>query len=608
MVRMPRTPGRDRVTRRPGVVKDDHGADNRASTRDASDATGSSMHHPAVFFHPDGYSTDNRRVMGRRVAGRDFLRAHFEAAARAGVERLTCHGANRDLAVMFARTGREHGYSGKVRLVGLDATGPLAEDGVLYVPDPSPGRHARFRERLGRAAYGITGVIHTLASGETLDLIGDLVTDPVAPWDALICTSKAGRAVVEAVLEGRERWLAERVGATRFARPELPVIPLGVHVDDYRGLRADKAEAREALGLPADAKVVVFVGRLSLHAKAHPLPMYLALERASARVGPIVLLECGSFGDPSTGEAFAELRRHFPRLLGGVVGGATAASEDQKLACLAAADVFVSLADNVQETFGLSVIEAMAAGLPVVVSDWDGYKDTVRDGVDGFRVPTATPPLGAADGLVVAYERTLLDYDRYVGYLSQHCHVDIGAAAEAIAALLSDPARARTMGEAAEERAGRYGWAQVYGEYQALWTELEARRKAALASGRGLAPDTAGAGPVVGRARVEALYASFPTRTTKPGTRWRLVDDADRSVLALAGVQTAIAGVLDGSSGGSAARLFEALQGHARTTRELADLDGPPPAHQRGDPERVARVAGQLHALAKYGLVEPVPD
>ena len=45
------------------------------------------------------------------------------------------------------------------------------------------------------------------------------------------------------------------------------------------------------------------------------------------------------------------------------------------------ADVFVSPSDNIQETFGLSVIEAMASGLPVIVSDWDGYRDTVVDGV-----------------------------------------------------------------------------------------------------------------------------------------------------------------------------------------------------------------------------------
>ncbi|HRE90473.1 MAG TPA: glycosyltransferase, partial [Myxococcota bacterium] len=94
-----------------------------------------------------------------------------------------------------------------------------------------------------------------------------------------------------------------------------------------------------------------------------------------------------------------------PRLLGGIVGGETPASEAQKQACMAAADVFVSLADNVQETFGLSVIEAMAAGLPVVVSDWDGYKDTVRDGEDGFRVTTTMPPVGAADHIAAAYER-----------------------------------------------------------------------------------------------------------------------------------------------------------------------------------------------------------
>ena len=45
----------------------------------------------------------------------------------------------------------------------------------------------------------------------------------------------------------------------------------------------------------------------------------------------------------------------------------------------AAADVFLSLVDNIQETFGITPLEAMAAGLPVVASDWDGYRYTMRD-------------------------------------------------------------------------------------------------------------------------------------------------------------------------------------------------------------------------------------
>ena len=57
----------------------------------------------------------------------------------------------------------------------------------------------------------------------------------------------------------------------------------------------------------------------------------------------------------------------------------------------AAADVFISLADNAQEAFGLTPLEAMAASLPCIVSDWNGYRDTVRDGVDGDLIPAMMP-------------------------------------------------------------------------------------------------------------------------------------------------------------------------------------------------------------------------
>lgn len=533
---------------------------------------------PAIFYHPDGYSTDQTRVMGRRVAGRDFLRAHFEHAARHDVPRLSCHAANKDIANEFMREARRNGYGGKARLVALDQVGALADDGVLYLPDPSLGRHAAFRERVGRSAYSLSGVIHTLASGPTLDLVAGLVTSPVAEWDALVCTSHAGHAVVTHLIEATEAWLAERVGATRFVRPQLPIIPLGVHLDAYHDLRDDKADARAALGIPQGARVVVFVGRLSLHAKAHPLPLYLALERAAEHVGPIVLLEVGSFGDPSIADAFTAMRAPFPKVLGGIVGGATAATEEQKLACLAAADVFVSLADNVQETFGISVIEGMAAGLPVVVSDWDGYKDTVRDGVDGFRIPTALPVLGAGAGLVASYERGLLDYDRFVGYLSQHCVVDIDAAAAAFTTLLSNPTVAHAMGQAGITRAQDYRWSTIYERYLALWSDLDARRRSVPLAPRPdlpLRPE---------RPHPEALYASFPTTTTTLDTRWQRTP-TPTSLLELAGVASPLSGVLDQPR---VKALLEALT-IPRTTRELGGV--------------VA--SGELHALWKYGLIRP---
>ena len=67
---------------------------------------------------------------------------------------------------------------------------------------------------------------------------------------------------------------------------------------------------------------------------------------------------------------------------------------------------FLSLVDNPQETFGLAPVEAMAAGVPVVVSDWDGYRYTVSDGVEGFLIPTLAPA-NAGQGEELACSTTM---------------------------------------------------------------------------------------------------------------------------------------------------------------------------------------------------------
>ena len=113
------------------------------------------------------------------------------------------------------------------------------------------------------------------------------------------------------------------------------------------------------------------------------------------------------------------------------------------------ADVFCSLSDNIPETFGLTTIEAMAAGLPVVVTDWDGYKDTVRDGIDGFAVPTMTPPPGAGQRFAIRHALELDSYDSYIGQASTAVVVDIDATTTAFERLASDPTCADAWGRTA---------------------------------------------------------------------------------------------------------------------------------------------------------------
>ena len=112
---------------------------------------------------------------------------------------------------------------------------------------------------------------------------------------------------------------------------------------------------------------MLWLGRLSLLTKIDPWPTYFVLERVARQLGrPLVFIECGPDDKPSPHEAFESLRGLCPSVRFVRLGGAEPVSEETKRKALSAADVAVSLVDNAQETFGLAVAEAMAAGLPLV--------------------------------------------------------------------------------------------------------------------------------------------------------------------------------------------------------------------------------------------------
>ena len=107
---------------------------------------------------------------------------------------------------------RDQGFAGELN--GLDLLSPegVIPWGGLFLPDPSIGRWALWRQPVGASAFSLIGQIHTLSTPAALAHLQDLVSEPVQNWDALICSSNAGRSVVEAVLDSREEALAERSG------------------------------------------------------------------------------------------------------------------------------------------------------------------------------------------------------------------------------------------------------------------------------------------------------------------------------------------------------------------------------------------------------------
>ena len=405
----------------------------------------------AIYYHPEAYTTSGPKLMGRNAAGESFLRgfvSHSRASAFwAQVEKP-------EHARHFAASVSALGRTEPVHAVSRGNLGALSQAGVVYYPGPGIGEHAFHRAAFGHGSWSLCGITHTTSSAGAMDALAALLTAPVQPWDAVICTSTAVKDNVTRLLQAQVDYLQARLGISRVVLPQLPVIPLGIHTSDFAFSADQKAAARAALGVDPDTLVVLFMGRLSFHAKAHPLAMYQALEAAARASGKsVVLVECGWHANAFIEKAYADAARlACPSVRVVTLDGRKA--EDRQTAW-AGADVFCSLSDNIQETFGIVPIEAMAAGLPVVVSDWDGYKDTVRDGVDGFRIPTVMPQAGLAGDLALRHALEVDTYDMYCGHTCSLVAVDVQAAAAAFERLFNSPELRRHIA-LHEERLGQY--------------------------------------------------------------------------------------------------------------------------------------------------------
>jgi len=310
-----------------------------------------------------------------------------------------------------------------------------------------------------------------------MDGIAGLLTEPIQPWDAVICTSPSVKSHALEILEAKKNYLVHRFGVQKLPTVNLPVIPLGVDTRRFEKLDMTKVSARKSLAIKQDEIVVSFVGRLSWHAKAHPLPMYIALSEVAKMMGKrVTLLECGWYANDASRKAFLDTQSNFAEHIRFLhVDGRTLEAVND---VYASSDIFISLSDNIQETFGITPIEAMSAGIPVVVSDWDGYRHSVRDGVDGFRIRTLVPDATHAQDLIYRYEMNVDTYDYYCGHTSMSNIVDVGQLIERLWQLVENADLRRKMGEAGKRRAREvYDWSIIIGQYKELWAELDEIRK-----------------------------------------------------------------------------------------------------------------------------------
>ncbi|WP_217897117.1 D-inositol-3-phosphate glycosyltransferase [Geodermatophilus saharensis] len=213
--------------------------------------------------------------------------------------------------------------------------------------------------------------------------------------------AEADRLVANTQEEARQ--LVEHYGAD--PRRTL-VVPPGVDLDRFTP--GDRTAARRVLGVPADAVVLTFVGRIQ-PLKAPDLLLAAAARMLEDDPALRARLQVHVVGAPSG--SGLETPRQLEELaaslgIADLVRFLPPQPPDRLALYYRAADVAVVPSHN--ESFGLVALEAQACGTPVVAAAVGGLPTAVRDGVSGVLVGSRDPAAYAAAIRAVLARRPLL--------------------------------------------------------------------------------------------------------------------------------------------------------------------------------------------------------
>ncbi len=209
-------------------------------------------------------------------------------------------------------------------------------------------------------------------------------------------------------LAAPSQWQIDRAHESMLSGRMCSVIPNAIDMNVFKP--GSRGEARKRLNLPTEAQIIIFTAHSEF--KDFETMLEAARQTLQNSRGIEQVFIC-------LGRGGAEHREH-----GGSIRFPGFIRNQQQLACYyRAADIYLHAAHD--ETFGKSITEAMACGIPVIATKTGGIPEQVTHGLNGFLT---------APG-------------------------DSSAMAHMISQLLEDPAMRASMGASAHESAQKYTFA-----------------------------------------------------------------------------------------------------------------------------------------------------
>jgi phosphatidyl-myo-inositol alpha-mannosyltransferase len=320
------------------------------------------------------------------------------------------------LAPVRGRTPAPH-----VRAVGRPVNIPYNASNAPI--DPRPWSRRAVRRELGRFAPDVVHVHEPLTPSTSMWATLEARAPVVATFH-----SGATRARLFDVAAPVLRRVARRV-AVRIAVSQAAAAFAGRRIGGHFEIVPNGVDlGRFANAVPADlgpGVKLLFLGRLDAR-KGFPVAV-AAFSRLAAERPDLRLVVIGDGPDRAAAQTLPESVRARVILLG-------AMPNIDIPPYLVSCDLYLGTSIG-GESFGMVLVEAMAAGLPVVASRIPGYQEVVRDGVEAVLVPPG----------------------------------DAASLAAAAARMLDDPALAARLRTAGFERARGYDWSTVVTRLEGLY-------------------------------------------------------------------------------------------------------------------------------------------
>lgn len=337
---------------------------------------------------------------------------------------------------------------------------------VFFHGDPAMYSLSYIRSNLCETnSFPVSCLVHDLSALDIPNFFLRMFLADFYHFDRFICPSKAVKIVLANHISRMRQFIKERTGKTLNFPPKLVVLPLGVETEKFKPLEKDKA--RNQLKLPPDKIIIISTGRLTPYFKMDLFPLLQVTKKVweISKNKNILLLIIGQEQLPG----YAENLRKMAHELGldNHVLVIDKFENRQIPTYLAASDIFVSPSDNIQETFGLTPIEALAAGLPVVITDWNGYRENVTEAVTGFKIPTIW---GKVDKKISEIAPVISHVMAPQFVLAESIAFEVDQMAEVLKNLIENHNLRKKMGQAGRQYAlENFSWRAIIKQYENLW-------------------------------------------------------------------------------------------------------------------------------------------